>query len=76
MNIKAEKQQIVEALQERDEEWLIIAIKKLLDLDEEEVFSEQHHHIIKKRIEIWEEQPGRTITAEQLEKEWKEAGKL
>lgn len=76
MNIHLEKKQIVEELWRRDEEWLIIAIKKLLGLDTADEFSSEHKRIIEERTKLYEADPENVITLEQLMQELKTEGKL
>ena len=75
MDLQTEKKQIIEALQQRNEEWLIIAIKKLLDLDTYSL-STEHRLIIEERTERYNNNPDDLITSEQLQKDLEEEGKL
>ena len=61
MNIENEKQQIIQALQDRDEPWLIIAMKKLLDLDKEPPFSDEHKALLEQRLEAHRKNPSDVI---------------
>ena len=74
MNIQKEKQKIIEALQSRDEEWLIIAIKKLLDLDSP--FSEEHKSILQERMETYKKNPDDLISIEELKETLRKEGKI
>jgi hypothetical protein len=77
MDIKNEKLQIIEELRHRDEEWLIIAIKKLLDLDNNEnEFSSEHKDIIAKRLDAYGSNPNNVITLNNLKEDLKTEGKL
>lgn len=76
MNIELEKQQIVEELRHRNEEWLIIAMKKLLGLDDGDKFSSEHRAIIEERIKLYETRPDDVITLEQLVQELKAENRL
>ena len=76
MDIQSEKKQIVEELQNRNEEWLIIAIKKLLDLDDADEFSNEHKVIIEERIKQYESDPENVITLEQLREDLQKEGRL
>ncbi len=76
MNVELEKKRIVEELQHREEEWLIIAIKKLLDLSIPENFTSYHKNIIEERIESYKTNPNDIITLEQLKKQLQEENKL
>lgn len=66
MNIDKEKQKIIEALQDRDEEWLIVAIQKLLAIAPAEPFSNEHKAILMERIESYEKDPGNVISFDDL----------
>lgn len=76
MDIQLEKKQIVEELRHRNEEWLIIAMKKLLGLDSADEFSSEHKTLIEERIKLYETVPDNIITLEQLRRELKEEGRL
>lgn len=76
MNIQLEKKQIIEELWQRDEEWLIIAIKKLLGLDTADDFSSEHKRIIEERTKLYDADPDNIITIEELMQELKAEGKL
>jgi hypothetical protein len=77
MNIQLEKELIVEELQLRNEEWLIIAIKKLLDLDtNSDRFTDEHAAVIKQRIAEYEAHPGDIVTIEDLTRELKAEDRL
>lgn len=76
MDIQLEKKQIVEELQHRDEEWLIIAIKKLLGLKTADEFSSEHNTIIEERIKLYATDPDSVITLEQLRQELKAEDRL
>ncbi len=76
MDLEVEKKNIIDALQNRNEEWLIKAIKKLLDIDTEEAFSSEHKSIIEERIQMYKANPANVITLDQLKTELKAEGKL
>ena len=74
VNIQKEKREIIEALQNRNEEWLIIAIKKLLDLDSP--FSEEHKSILQERMEAYKKNPSDVISLEELKKNLRKEDKI
>ena len=75
MNIAKEKEKIIAALQQREEEWLIVAIKKLLEIAPYEPFSEEHKSILMERIEAYEKNPGDVISFEEIKKTYRNDGK-
>jgi len=77
MDIQLEKELIVEELRLRNEEWLIIAIKKLLELDTlNDNFTSEHKSIIKQRIKEYEAHPEDVISIDELTLELKAEDKL
>lgn len=76
MNISKEKEKIIEALQQREEEWLIIAIKKLLEIEPAEPFSDEHKLILMERIEEYKKNPSQVISLEELKKSFTNEGRL
>lgn len=66
MNIEQEKQQIIQALQTRHEEWLILAMKKLLDLENEPPFSSEHEGLLKERLEAYRKNPTDVISLQDV----------
>ncbi len=54
MNIESERQIIIEKLNEVNEEWLLKAIKRLLEIDEVE---EEHKKIIDERLSDYSRNP-------------------
>lgn len=76
MNLELEKKQIVEELMYRDEEWLIIAMKKLLGLDADHNFVDEHKAIIEERIKLYNTDPDNVITIEQLTHELRQEDRL
>ena len=66
MNIDTEKQRIIEALQHRDEEWLILAFKKLLDIDPPPSFSNELRSILEDRLEIYKTDSSNMLSLDEL----------
>ena len=54
MNIELEKRQIVEELNYVSDEWVLKAIKRLLNLDSEDDVPEEHKQILADRIKKYE----------------------
>lgn len=75
MNITKEKQEIIDALKERDEEWLILAFKKLLDIDHPS-YSTEHRFIIEERLEAYNKAPENLISLEELKQTLHKEGRL
>lgn len=69
MDVELEKKQIVEELQHRDEEWLIIAIKKLLGLDAYDEVSDNQRVILEERVNSYKTNPNDIVTLDQLKKD-------
>ncbi len=71
MNIELEKRQIVEELNYVSDEWVLKAIKRLLNLDNEDDVPEEHKQILADRIKKhksgqakivdWDEAKGRLL---------------
>ena len=76
MNIAKEKEKIIAALQTRNEEWLIDAIKKLLAIEPYQPFSEKHKSILMERIEEYEKNPSQVISLEELKQSFSKEGRL
>lgn len=75
MDIAQEKQQIIEALQTRNEEWLILALKRLLDIDHPP-FSEEHKSIIEERMAAYKTKTDQVISLEELKQSFTQEGRL
>ncbi len=77
MNLDAEKKMIIREVLTIQNEWVIKAIKKLLDLDvyDDEISSE-HKLILEEREEEYRRNPGSGISLEQFVEELKAEGKL
>jgi urocanate hydratase len=50
MNLEAEKRKIIDGVIQEQDEWVLKAIKKLLDLDYDDKVIEEHKHILNERI--------------------------
>lgn len=75
MNIEQEKQQIIAALQQRDEEWLIVALQKLLDIEPAHPFSDEHKTVIEERIEAYKKNPNDFISLDELKETFRNEGR-
>ena len=78
MDMDTEKKRIIREVLTLRDEWIIKAIKKLLDLDmdDESDFSEQHTLILKERMEEYRRNPSSGISLDQFVEELKAEGKL
>lgn len=76
MDIQSEKRKIVAALEQHEEEWLIIAIKKLLGLDVADEFSDAHKMIVEERVETYKSDPSNVISIDELRTQLKAEGRL
>jgi len=57
MNIEIDKKQIIEQILNTQEEWILKAIKKLLDLDYVDDIHESHKQILNDRLQSYETNP-------------------
>jgi hypothetical protein len=69
MNIEFEKKQIIEQILNLQDEWLLKAIRKLLDLDYEDDINEEHKLILNDRIQSYEKTPNDVIDWENFKEE-------
>lgn len=78
MNRDEEKKLIIQEVLVLEDEWVIKAIKKLLDLDsyEETSFSEDHRLILEERREQYKKDPSQGTSLEQFIEELKAEGRL
>jgi len=67
MNIESERKQIIEKIMSVNEEWVLKAIKKLLDLDDEEI-SDEHKAILDELIAAHEAEPDNLLDWETVKK--------
>ena len=74
MQISAEKQLIIEGIKNCEEEWIIKAVKKLLEADQK--FSALHYSIIEERLEEYGQDSEEGISSEAFKKELRLEGKL
>ena len=68
MNIELEKERIIEQLLLVQDEWLLKAMKKLLDIDSEEI-SDEHQFILNERIASYKADPGNVLDWEKFKEE-------
>jgi hypothetical protein len=78
MNIDIEKREIIKEILNVEDEWVIRAIKKLLDIDVngDAEFGDEHKYILEERLEEYEKNPGAGINLDQLIEELKAENKL
>ncbi|CAN5593985.1 hypothetical protein BH11BAC5_BH11BAC5_24790 [soil metagenome] len=68
MDINAEKKQIINGIIEEKDEWVLKAIKKLLDLDYGEDISDEHKNILNDRIADYKTNPADFMDWENFKK--------
>ncbi len=78
MRLDEEKKLIIQEVLTLEDEWVIKAIKKLLDLDvyDEDDFSDEHKQILEERVEDYRKNPSSAISLEKFIEELKSEGKL
>lgn len=68
MNLNSEKKEIIREILRTEDDWILKAIRKLLDLPAETI-SEEHKYILNERIADYGANPGNVIDWEDLKKE-------
>ncbi|MEQ1677730.1 MAG: addiction module protein [Chitinophagaceae bacterium] len=78
MRLDEEKKLIIQEVLTLEDEWVIKAIKKLLDLDvyDEDEFSNEHKQLLEERVEEYRKTPSAAISLEKFIEELKAEGKL
>ena len=78
MSLDEEKKLIIQEVLTLEDEWVIKAIKKLLDLDvyDQEDISPDHKLILEERMQEYKKNPDTGISLEQFIEELKAGGKL
>ena len=78
MRLDEEKKLIIQEVLTLEDEWVIKAIKKLLDLDvyDEDDIPPEHKLILQERLEEYRKNPSPVISLEQFIEELKSEGKL
>ncbi len=69
MNIELEKRRIIEEIISVEDEWILKAIKKLLDLDISDDVDEEHQQILNERIAEYHSNPDEVLQWEEVKKE-------
>jgi hypothetical protein len=69
MNIDLEKKQIIEQILNVQEEWVLKAIRKLLDLDHIDDIHECHKQILNDRLQSYESNPSQIKDWEKFKEE-------
>lgn len=69
MDIELEKRLIINEISNIQDEWILKAIKKLLDIDYEEEVSEEHQQILNDRIASYEANPLEVLEWDEVKKE-------
>jgi hypothetical protein len=68
MNLDPEKKEIIREILKTEDEWVLKAIRKLLDLHIEDI-SDEHKYILNERIAAYEINPDDVIDWETLKQE-------
>ena len=78
MSLDEEKKLIIQEVLTLEDEWVIKAIKKLLDLDvyDQDDISPDHKLILEERMQEYKKNPDMGISLEQFIEELKAGGKL
>ena len=78
MSLDEEKKLIIQEVLTLEDEWVIKAIKKLLDLDvyDQDDISPDHKLILEERMQEYKKNPDTGISLEQFIEELKAGGKL
>ena len=69
MNIELEKRLIIDEIKNLHDEWILKAIKKLLDIDYDTEVSIEHQQILNERITYYETNPSQALEWDQVKKE-------
>lgn len=69
MNIETEKILIINEIKNIREEWVVKAIKKILDIDYEAEVNEEHRQILNDRIASYEANPSQVLEWEEVKNE-------
>ncbi len=69
MDIELEKKLIIDEINNIRDEWILKAIKKLLDIDYQEEVSEEHQQILDDRIAFYEANPSQVLEWDDVKKE-------
>ncbi len=71
MDLAEKKRQIVNRIDEIQDEWLIRAIEKLLDIEDYDDTPDWHRSLLSERLEQYEKKPNDVIKWEDIKKRWK-----
>jgi len=69
MNIDIEKKLIINEINNIQDEWIVKAIKKLLDIDYDAEVSEEHQQILNDRIASYEADPLQVLEWDEVKRE-------
>ena len=72
MDIAEKKKLIVDRIEGIQEEWLIRAIEKLLDIEDNEESPDWHMPMVNERLEQYEANPNDVVKWEDIKKRWKD----
>lgn len=78
MNIDIERREIIREILNVEDEWIIRAIKKLLDIETNSVdeFSDDHQYLLEERLNEYEKNPEAGIDLDRLIAELKAENKI
>lgn len=70
MSIAEKKKLIIDKIEATDQEWVIRAIEKLLDIEDKDESPDWHLPLVKEALEEYQKSPDHGIDWEDLKKEW------
>ena len=70
MSIAEKKRLIVDRIEALEEEWLIRAIEKLLDIEDDDESPDWHLPLVKEAYEKYKADPKDAVKWEDLKKQW------
>jgi hypothetical protein len=71
MDLAEKKRLITSRIDEIQDEWLIRAIEKLLDIEDYDDTTDWHRSLLNERLEQYEAKPNDVIKWEDIKKRWK-----
>ena len=69
INTEIEKKQIIEAVKLEQDEWVLKAIKRLLEIDYADEIPEEHLTILNERLEQYKADPANVLDWEAVKKD-------
>lgn len=71
MDIAEKKRLIVSRIDEIQDEWVIRAIEKLLDIEDYDETPDWHRSLLNERVEQYEAKPSDVVKWDDIKKRWK-----